>query len=99
MRTIRMKIIAGVIACSLLMAAVLGGVSLVNSARIATENARENMRLASCLQTQEINSVIQRVEQSVDSLSDVAMGKFDEKKFMADKGYADESGLRPVPFQ
>ena len=90
MRTIRMKIIAGVIACSLLMAAVLGGVSLVNSARIANENARENMRLASCLQTQEINSVIQRVEQSVDSLSDVAMGKFDEKKFMADKGYADE---------
>ena len=90
MRTIRMKIIAGIIICSLLMAAVLGGVSLVNSTRIANQNTRENMQITACLQTQKINAVIQRVEQSVDSLSDVAMSELDESAFFADKSYADE---------
>lgn len=90
MRTIRMKIIAGIIACSLLIAAVLGGVSLVNSTRIANQNAIENLQLTARLQTQEIDSVIRRVEQSLDTLSDVVMSELDESGFFADKSYADE---------
>ena len=90
MRTIRMKIIAGIIACSLLIAVVLGGVSLVNSTGIANQNARENLQLTGRLQTQEINSTILRVEQSVNTLSDMVTSELDESSFLASKSYADE---------
>lgn len=38
---------------------------------------------------QEINSVIQKIQQSVDTLSEVAMSSFDYDAFVKDKAYAD----------
>lgn len=41
MSTIKMKITAGIIVCSLLSAVILGSVSIVNSTSIADANAME----------------------------------------------------------
>lgn len=90
MRTIRMKMIAGIMACSLLTAVILGGASIVNSTGIANEDAMEKLQLTSQLQTEEINAVIMRIEQSVDTLSDMVGENLDESSFMKNKSYADK---------
>lgn len=90
MRTIKMKMIAGIMACSLLTAVILGGASIVNSTGIANENAMKELQITSQLQAEEINAVIMRIEQSVDTLSDMVSGNLDESSFLKSKSYADK---------
>ena len=47
------------------------------------------MQLTGQKKTEEINSTIQKIEQSVDTLSEVAMSNFDYDSFRQSKDYAD----------
>lgn len=47
------------------------------------------MQLTGQKKTEEINSTIQKIEQSVDTLSEVAMSNFDYDSFRQNKDYAD----------
>lgn len=89
MKTIRMKIISGILLCSLLTAAIIGVLALINSTQIEGDNSKDKMRLESQQDALELNNMISQIEQSVNTLSDTLMHQFDYTAFEKDKGYAD----------
>ena len=89
MKTIRMKIITRIIMCSLLTAVVIGALAMINASTVASQDAREKMQFTAQLQAQDVNGLIARIEQSVNTLSDIWMEEFDVNSFKKDKSYAD----------
>lgn len=89
MKSIRKKIIVAIFLCSILTAMLLGAVAIGNSAMMAKRDAEERMQMACQLQAEELDSMILRIEQSVDSLSDTVMMDFNFNKFTQSKQYAD----------
>ena len=77
MKTIRMKIIAGILACSLLTALILGGVNIISFKSVVNSNAEEMLQSTGQQQADDINSIMERIEQSVDTLSDLLMQNLD----------------------
>ena len=90
MKSIRKKIIAAIFLCCVLTAVLMGTIAIVNSAMMARKDTHERMQMTCQLQAEELNSLILRIEQSVDSLSDIVMIDFDSKKFTQNKQYADD---------
>lgn len=90
MKTIRMKIISGILLCSLLTAFIVGMLSIANIARIEAQNSNQNMQVKAEREALEINDMISKIEQSVKTLSDILMQHFDYASFVKDKEYADE---------
>lgn len=90
MKTVRMKIISGILLCSLLTAVIIGALALINSTQTAGENSKERMRLAAQQEAQALDKTIDQIEQSVDTLSNTLMNQFDYASFVKDKNYADE---------
>ena len=90
MGTIRMRIIIGIAICSILSAAIIGFVSVKNAKDNARTDAEEQLKLSSSLSAQELNATIFRVEQSVNTLSDMVLRELDVKAFQKNKSYADE---------
>ncbi len=90
MKSIRTKIIVGILLCSTITAMLIGGIAIVNSSSIASDDTKERMRMTSQIHSEELSATILRIEQSVNLLSDEIMRDFDYKAFVADKAYADE---------
>ncbi|MBO5303476.1 MAG: methyl-accepting chemotaxis protein [Lachnospiraceae bacterium] len=90
MRSIRTKIILGILLCSVLTALITGLLTVWNSTQVAGNDAKEQMAAATQMEAAKINSIIAGIEQSVDTLSDRVMQNLDIEKFMSDKNYADE---------
>lgn len=90
MKSIRKKIIVAIYLCSILTAVLIGTVAIVNSAQMASKDTQERMQMTCEIQVEELNSMILRIEQSVDSLSDIVMMDFDYNKFTQSKQYADD---------
>lgn len=89
MKSIRGRIIMGILICSVLTAGIIGGLSIWNVTQMAGRDSREQMQLTGRNQADELNSVISRIEQSVDTLSDMVLQDFDFALFQKDKAYAD----------
>lgn len=89
MKSIRKKIVAAIFLCSILSAMLVGTIAAGNSMQMANRDTQERMQMTCQIQTEVLNAMILRIEQSVDSLSDVVMADFDYDKFTKDKGYAD----------
>lgn len=89
MKTIRMKIILGILVCSILTAVALGGIALINSTAVASESSVEIMRLTSEEHKQYIDGKLQKISQSVNTLSDIVMKDFDISYFLKSKSYPD----------
>lgn len=90
MKSIRKKMIVSILICSLFTAVLIGVIAICNSAKAAGSDALTNMQLTGQKKAEEINSTIQKISQSVDTLSEVALSKFDYASFTKDKKYADE---------
>lgn len=90
MKSIKMKLIVSISICSLFTALLIGILAISNSMKTAGYDSLVKMQLAEQEKAQEINSVIQKIEQSVDTLSEVAMSDFDYDKFVKSKEYADK---------
>ena len=75
--------------CSILTAAIVGCVSVKNANDNARADAKEQLELNGSLSAQELNATISRVEQSVDTLSDMVLRELDFEEFKRDKSYAD----------
>lgn len=90
MKSIRAKIIVSILICSLFTSVLIGVLAISNSAGTAGKDAMTKMQLTGQKKTEEINSTIQKIEQSVDTLSEVAMSNFDYSSFKKSKEYADE---------
>ena len=89
MKSVRAKLIASILICSLFTSVLIGVIVISNSVRTAGKDAMTMMQLTGQKKTEEINSTIQKIEQSVDTLSEVAMSNFDYDSFRQNKDYAD----------
>ena len=89
MKSIRTKLIVSILICSLFTSVMIGVIAISNSVRTAGKDAMTMMQLTGQKKTEEINSTIQKIEQSVDTLSEVAMSNFDYDSFRQSKDYAD----------
>ena len=87
MKSIRMKITVAIVICSLITAAIISLLS-ISDTRELSNAAAENELVLTCENTgEEINALISKIEQSVDTLSDIAMRKLDFSKFKNNNEY------------
>ena len=87
MKSIKAKIIAGIIICTLLSSASIGFLSIKDICQTSDQGAEKEMTLT-CLNGQsEINAQIAQIAQSVDTLSSIAMERLDFSKFKGNNTY------------
>ena len=88
MRSIRIKIFSAIVMCSILITLIIGFVSITNSTKVAETNSREKLTLMCENKTNELNSKISKVEQSVNTLSKIVLDNLDDvNKFSTDAQY------------
>ncbi len=91
MRTIKAKIIVSVILCALLSAVVCGGISVSNSNKTAYANSKSDMLLQCENQSITLNSMMEKIEQSVSTVYSVALQRLDNvASFKSSKSYVDD---------
>ena len=81
MKSIKLKITVAIVVCSLISASIISLLSISNSRGSANASAEKELILTSANTGEDINALISRIEQSVDTLSDVAMERLDFNKF------------------
>ncbi len=89
MKTIRIKIILGIMLCSLLTALIVGLLSIRTTMQMSEEDSTQSMIIQSAAISSELDSTVLRVEQSVDILADIVRSGLSERRFFSDKNYAD----------
>ncbi len=90
MKSIRMRITVAIVICSLITAMFISLLSISN-ARDLSNTAAENELILTCSNTGgEINALISRIEQSVDTLTDVAMEQMEFSEFKNNDDYVNE---------
>lgn len=81
MKSIKTKIIISIIACTLLSAVPIGILSLKNVYETSNQSAEKEMTLTCQNAKNEIDAQIAQIEQSVDTLSSIAMERLEFAKF------------------
>ena len=81
MKSIKTKIIIGIILCSLLTAAIISILVIVNTTRVTRSDAIETMNYRASAVTNDLDKKIECVEQSVDTLATVAMARMSTNRF------------------
>ncbi len=90
MRSIKARIMAAVIVCTLLTSLICGGVSIINSRKTVYQDSQKEMRYACANQAAELNAQMSRVEQSVNTAYNVVLQQLtDVQAFKTDKAYVD----------
>ncbi len=89
MKTIRFKIILGILLCSLLTAIIVGVLSIRSTMRISESDSESTMINQTAAVANEMDSTILRVEQSVNILADIVKSRISERRFFSDVNYAD----------
>lgn len=91
MRTIKFKIIVSVVLCALLSAVICGGISIANSSTSSYESSKSDMLLQCKNQSMALNSMMEKVEQSVTSVYNVALERLDDvSAFKSSKDYVED---------
>lgn len=90
MKSIRTKITLAVILCALVSTAICGGISIVNTSRTSYENSKKEMSLVCENKSEELNSMLDRVSQSVDTLYSISLSNLDDiEQFKTNQEYVD----------
>ncbi len=90
MRSIKARILAAVIVCTLLTSLICGGVSIINSRKTVYQDSQKEMQYACTNQADALNAQMSRVEQSVNTAYNVALQQLtDVQAFKTDKAYVD----------
>ncbi len=89
MRSIRTKVIISIILCSLISSVLISMISINYSGKTATEDAQKELAMTCENASGEINALVSRIEQSVNTISDIALKKLDFVKFQKDDSYVD----------
>lgn len=87
MNSIRMKVTFSIIICSLISAVIISVMSMSNSRELSNTDAEKELNLTCENAGSEINALISRIEQSVDTLSDLALSRLDFSKFRNNNAY------------
>ncbi|MDE5716089.1 MAG: methyl-accepting chemotaxis protein [Lachnospiraceae bacterium] len=90
MKSIKARVLAAVIVCTLLTSLICGGVSIVNSRKTVYQDSQKEMQYACTNQADALNAQMNRVEQSVNTAYNVALQQLtDVQAFKTDKSYVD----------
>ncbi len=90
MRSIKARVLAAVIICTLLTSLICGGVSIINSRKTVYQDSQKEMQYACTNQADALNAQMSRVEQSVNTAYNVALQQLtDVQAFKTDKAYVD----------
>lgn len=87
MKSIRMKITIAIVICSLITASIISLLSISDTRELSNAAAEKELVLTCENTGEEINALISRIEQSVDTLSDIAMRRLDFPKFKNNSAY------------
>ena len=91
MRSIKSKIFLVVMAISILIATIIGVMSIRNSTKVADSNSKEKLLLKCSEKKEELDKVISNTEESAKILSEVAIDNLDDiEKFKSDSSYVAE---------
>ena len=90
MRSIRMKITLAIVLCSLITASIISFLSISDTRDLSNAAAEKELVLTCANTGEEINALISRIEQSVDTLSDIAMEKMNFSTFPNNNEYVTE---------
>lgn len=90
MKSIRFKITLSIIVCALISASVISLLSISNSRTMSNNDAERELVLTCETTSKDINALISRIEQSVDTLTDVALERMDFSKFKNNNKYVTE---------
>lgn len=90
MKSIRTKIIISIVVCVLFASLSIGILSISNVRRTSNQAAEQELALTCANQGSEINAMISRIEQSVDTLTSIAMDKMEFSRFKNNDSYVTE---------
>lgn len=102
MRSIKSKIFLSIVVCSIFIAGLVGGVSIINATKTAEADSREKLTLTNQNKTNELNSAINSIQSSVNTLSEIALTNLDDvNKFTTDPQYvqAYQDRIEPIAKQ
>lgn len=90
MKSIKARILATVIVCTLLTSFICGGVSILNSRKTVYADSQKEMQYACANQAAQLNAQMNRVEQSVNTAYNIALQQLtDVNAFKTSKAYVD----------
>jgi len=87
MKSIRMKITVAIVISSLITASIISLLSISDTRKLSIAAAEKELVLTCENTGEEINALISRIEQSVNTLSDVAMGRLNFSTFQNNNAY------------
>ena len=94
MKSIKARVLAAVIVCTLLTSLICGGVSIVNSRKTVYQDSQKEMQYACTNQAETLNAQMNRIEQSVSTAYNIAVRHLtDVQAFKTDKSYVDEFNM------
>lgn len=102
MRTIKVKIVLITVICAAVSTLICGGFNLYQSASISSEDAGEMLVMHSSSVSQEIDSTLSGIEQSVDTLAQIAQQSLtDVNRFRTDASYVESytNQIRPIALE
>ena len=98
MKSIKTKIIVTVILCSLVSTFICGVISIVNSVSTSYEDSQQEMQLKCVSQSDEIDTMMQNVSQSVEMVYSIAVAKLEHAaSFRTSKDYVDTYTKQMLP--
>ena len=87
MKSIKMRITIDIILCSLISASIISLLSISNSRNMSNTDTERDLVLTCETTSKDINALISRIEQSVDTLTDIALEQLDFSKFQNNNTY------------
>ena len=98
MKSIKTKIIVTVILCSLVSTFICGAISIVNSVSTSYEDSQQEMQLKCVSQSDELDTMMQNVSQSVEMVYSIAVAKLEHAaSFRTSKDYVDTYTKQMLP--
>lgn len=95
MKSVKTKIIAIVLCCTILPALAIGIASIINSQRVITDDSTRTMNLLCANRAEEIDALFTRIEQSVETLKVYAVQQIGSlEQFQTDDAYVNEYSQR-----
>lgn len=90
LKSIRLRMIAAIVICSLISASLISVMSISNSRSLSNMDAEKQLTFICANTGGEINALISRIEQSVDTLSDIVLEQMDFSDFKNNDEYVSE---------
>lgn len=95
MKSIKFKIGAMVLVCVLIVAGTVGMVTMRSAKKIVEENSQQLMETQCKAYASDIDALLSRIEQSVNSLAEYALNELDDfDEFRSDSGYVEAYTLK-----